>query len=168
VFETTISPGAAWAATRAATWTAIPRTPPGTSSHSPVCTRANLQVERAQVVADCPGRAYSAGRPVERREEAVAGSVDLGSSEALEVTAHDGMVLVEKLAPAPVAEGGGALRRADDVGEDERLQHPVGVGRVARAGQELLRLLEDPLRVDPRHVVLAGQLEEARPGNALG
>jgi hypothetical protein len=50
VLETSTSPGAASAATRAPVWTAIPATLPSTSSHSPVCRPARTSMPSARTL----------------------------------------------------------------------------------------------------------------------
>ena len=75
------------------------------------------------------------------------------------------MVALEQLAPAPVAELARPLGRADDVGEQHRGEHAVGLGAGRDAGQELLDLVERSRPVaDPRQVVVARQLDERAPG----
>ena len=84
VLETSTSPGAAWAATRAPMWTAIPPTPRPSSSTSPVCTPARTCSPSATTasvtaapqrtawagcskVAKKPSPAVSTSRPPNRR-----------------------------------------------------------------------------------------------------
>ena len=54
----------------------------------------------------------------------------------------DAVVVVEQVAPPVVAECGGALGRADDIGEHDRREHAFGVQAAACAGDELLDLVE--------------------------
>ena len=88
--------------------------------------------------------------------------------------AHDGVVPLEQLAPAAVAELGRLCGRADDVGEEDGREHAVGLGGIpaaalADSGEEALDLVA---RAAPdrreRHVPLARQLDEARAGNLVG
>ena len=97
--------------------------------------------------------AHRAASGIERRDEAVAGRVDLPPAEAAELRAHDRIVRVQFATPGRVAEFGRVSGRVDDVGEEHRRQHPVR-GPVPVPGQELLDLVEH--RVGgrrPRHVV---------------
>src|ERR1043165_5870630 len=77
---------------------------------------ANLQAELAHALADRAGAANRARRPVEPREEAVAGDVELGAAKTEELTADQRMVALEKFAPAPVAKIARLRSRADGVG----------------------------------------------------
>lgn len=61
------------------------------------------------------------------------------------------MVSLEQFAPAAVAELGGALGRADEIGEENRCEHAVGVRRFAYAGQELTDLRRRKIRQLPEH-----------------
>jgi hypothetical protein len=71
------------------------------------------------------GRAHvgALSRPIEGREEAVAGHRHLSPSEPSELGAHQVVMLIEHVAPGAVAQLGGELRGADDVGE--QLRFPV-------------------------------------------
>ena len=71
----------------------------------------------------------------------------------------DRVVLLEQLAPAAVAELGGALGRADDVGEEHRREHAVG-RRVSRMPGQELADLRRPSR--PGRTTGRGRLREAR------
>ena len=81
----------------------------------------------------------------------------------------DGRVVVrEKLAPATVAQPGGGLRRADDVGEENRGEHPVDVAGLAAADEELLDLVQQAAAVSDEHeMVVAAELDQAGVGDPL-
>src|SRR5206468_5668421 len=85
------------------------------------------QAERRHRLAELGRAADRPGRPVEGREEAVAGRVDRAAAEANELAAHELMVALEQLAPSAIAERGGALTGADDVGEEHGSEHAVGL-----------------------------------------
>jgi len=75
-------------------------------------------------------------------------------------------VLVDQLVPAAVSELACALRRANDVREENRRKQTVLRLRGSHAGQELLELGEHRLDVpNPERVVLAVQLNESSAGN---
>ncbi len=78
----------------------------------------------------------------ERRDESVTGGVHFATAESLEFVADDPVVVVEQVPPVVVAECGGALGGADDVGENDCGEHTLGVEAAARAGDELLDLVE--------------------------
>jgi len=81
-------------------------------------------------------------RAAERGDESVSGRVDFAAGESLQFVTHDGVVVVQEIAPAVVAEQGGALGRTDDVGEDDRRQQALGIRPAAHAGDELLDLVD--------------------------
>jgi hypothetical protein len=62
------------------------------------------------------------------------------------------------------------LGRADDVGKENRSQHPVDRHHRARTGQELLDGIGDlgNIVTDKRHVVDSGELEVAGTGDMFG
>src|SRR5438876_66557 len=99
---------------------------------------ADLEAEWAHRLADGQRTAYRACGTVEGREEAVARRVNLPAAEAAQLLAYGGVVPLEQIAPGAVAEPGGMLRGAHDVGEQHRGQHAVVVDHRARPGEELL------------------------------
>ena len=70
-----------------------------------------------------PDRASGA---VEGGEEAVARRIDLASVEARELATNGGVVLLHEIAPATVSDLRRALRRSDEIGEENRREHPIG------------------------------------------
>ena len=109
---------------------------------------ADVKAEPTGLIDDFGGAAHAAGRPVERREKAVADRLDLGPAPPHERRAHHRVVLAEELPPRPVPEARGVLGRADDVGEHHGREHAVDLlGRPA-AGEELLDVV-DRGRLDP-------------------
>ena len=105
------------------------------------------KVERRHGLADGAATTYSPPRPVEGGEEPVAGGIHLASAESVQLAADNDIVLVEHLAPAPVPELGGARRRPDDVGEEERGKDAVELAGAAGSSQELLDLVDDGVAV---------------------
>ena len=84
-------------------------------------------------------------------------------AKALELTPHGGMVAREQLRPGVIAELADAFRRADDVGEEDRRQHPVCLRRRPGAGDELLDLIDDRILIlGPPGVIGAGKLDQPR------
>ena len=65
---------------------------------------ADLQVQRAHLVANPACTAYGASRAVERGEEPVAGGVDLPPAEPRELAPCRAVVLPEQLAPTAIAD----------------------------------------------------------------
>ena len=72
----------------------------------------------------------------------VTGGVDFTAGETLELITNDVVVVVQEIAPPSVAERGGARGRADDVGEDDGREHPVGLEAAPHAGEEFFDLVE--------------------------
>ncbi|MGH2589771.1 MAG: hypothetical protein ACRDGW_03120, partial [Actinomycetota bacterium] len=78
-------------------------------------------------------------------------------------------MLVEEPRPALVAQPGGGLGRADDVGEQQRGQDPVDRRDRRRAGEELLDLVEEVVGVArPVGMALARQLALPSSRKVLG
>ena len=150
------------ACTRAARWTAIPARSSPTTSHSPVWMPARSSSPiGAAAVAD--GRARSGPRaPARRRSRARASPKRLDQRPRWRASSRSTTrsCCVEQLPPAAVAELGGVLGRAHDVGEEDRREHPLADGRGGAAGDELLDLVEHRVLVaGDEEVVRAGQLD---------
>ena len=75
------------------------------NSFSLACVQdgADLQTERARLVADRARTAERTSGPVEGSHEAIAGGVDLLPLPALELVADGYVMRSEQIAPAPVA-----------------------------------------------------------------
>ena len=87
----------------------------------------------------------------------------------LDLLADGEVVRVEQLAPALVAGGGRAGRRVDEVGEQHRGEHAVGLDVGGRAGHELLDLGDDRVDLPDHHdVVDAVELHQSCIGEVLG
>src|SRR5947207_2428481 len=82
------------------------------------------------------------GRPVERRQKTVTDGLHLAPAKALELLAHVLVVARQQIAPVAVADVRDARGGPDDVGEQHRAQRARDLN-TARAGEELLDLLED-------------------------
>ena len=54
---------------------------------------------------------------------------------------------IERLAPTAVAELGGAFGRADDIGEEDRREHGLGLGLHERPIISRLNSLENPIEL---------------------
>ena len=99
---------------------------PPCSSHSPgVHAGADVEPEPANgSTAASAQRIARAGPSKLARKPSPAVSISRPRKRS-SCAAHGGVVRLEQLAPAPVAELGRALGRADDVGEEHRRQHAV-------------------------------------------
>src|SRR5205823_14646140 len=106
-----------------------------------VYASAHIDAERADVLPDRTRAADRARGTVERRQEAVAESLDLVPAERCELATHELVVVLEQRTPTVVAELCSALSRAGDVGEQHGRQHPVRLNGTSDAGEELLHLV---------------------------
>ena len=110
-----------------------------------------------------------ARRPVERRQEAIPGGVDLAATETLELLSH----YLRGAAPAASPTRWSPSSAARSVEPTMSVKRTVARTRsgsgAGHARQELLDLAQDRVRpcAHPR-VVGAGELDEARPGNLRG
>ncbi len=85
-----------------------------------VDTSTDVEAELLHVAAGRERAAHRVGRPVEDREEAIAGGVDLTSAVRLEQGADHAALCGEEPAPPHVAHLPSELGRAHDVGEQHR------------------------------------------------
>ena len=134
-----------------------------------VNARAHLEPELGQAVADRERAADRARRAVEQRQEPVAGGVDLLAAEALELAPHQ----LRGGARAARPRRDRRARRARSVEPTRSVKRIVASTRSARrawphAGEELLDLVDDVVRVPERHVRVARELDEPRAGDVRG
>ena len=117
----------------------------------------DVELERAGGV-DRGERAADRTRgTVERGEHPVAGRADRATAVDRDLVVHEAIVVLDQVVPATVPKPRGVLGRADDVREHDRRQHSVGVVDSARAGHELLDLVEQRVGVAGEvDVVVAG------------
>ena len=97
---------------------------------------ADLQTDLLDRISDGSSAANGPCRPVEGREEAVASGIDLGSGVTFQELANQGVVAVEKLPPAVVADGLELLGGTDDVGEQHGDKQAVRCGGKPYPGDE--------------------------------
>src|SRR5512133_3067365 len=127
-----------------------------------VQARAHVEADAANVFDDRARATDCSRRPVEGGEETVAGRVDLDAPKALEIATHDLVVLLEQIAPAAIAKLTCSIRRADDVGEQDRGEHSIRGDGLSDARQEFLDLVQDVVAVDEGKVVLSRELHVTR------
>ena len=117
-------------------------------------SRADAYAQRSQRVPDGTGSADGTGWTIEDRQEPVARGIDLTASEALQPLADERMMLRDEFPPAAVTKLGRMLGGADDVREQHRDKHTIRFRPVTNAGEELLDLVENGIRIaSPRCVV---------------
>src|SRR3954464_8755607 len=80
----------------------------------------HFNYQRPDYFGDSARAANAACRTVERGKKTVAGCFHLLATKAYQVTPNHRVVMVEKIAPALVAQCGRLLRRTDDIGEEHR------------------------------------------------
>ncbi len=122
---------------------------------------AHVEAQVANTLGDRTGAADRARRPVETREEAVAGDVELGAAEANELAADQRVMTLEELPPRAVAELRCFRRRADDVGEEDGGEDSVGLAFLPTAG--VPDVLHEALELDVDLVAALAQGEVAGP-----
>jgi len=81
---------------------------------------ADYNAEHPDGVAHRTCTVDGAGRPIERRQEAVADELDLYPANAAQLGTDEGVVTVEQRSPSLVPEVGRVRRRSDDIGEHHR------------------------------------------------
>ena len=127
---------------RTAMWTAMPRTSSPSSSNSPVWTAArHLDLELGRHATDLLGGPDGALGTVEASDESVARRRDLASPEPIEQATHRQVVPAQEVARGSVAHGQGVRRGVDDIGHEERADHPVVAAALgAREGLSLIHI----------------------------
>ena len=138
-----------------------------------VHARADADPEFAESLACRERGAQRAGRRLEHGQRAVAGRLDPASLPRLDRGAQHRVVPIEQRAPARVAHAGVHVRGADDVGEKRRGECTTSrprhrLGPLDHLREEAFDRFEYRIRVDPRDVVDAGDLDQAGGRNVLG
>src|SRR5436309_410353 len=111
VLETSTSPGSAWDATRAPVDCDARNLAVDELAFTGVQAGAHVEAETADRLRDRTRAADRTRGAVERREEAVAGSVDLDTAITRELSTHELVVLLEQLAPPAVPDRRGVFAR---------------------------------------------------------
>jgi hypothetical protein len=110
--------------------------------------------------------ANGACRAVEGRQHAVTHRLHGLTTEPLDLSAHDGLVTVEQLSPACIAQPARLRGGPDDVGEHHGLDGSQRVAFTANSGDELLDLVDDVGCVLlPDVVVGPGELDQLGVGD---
>src|ERR1700676_74779 len=112
-----------------------------------VYSGAQNETEPIHVVDGCACAPDGSGRSIERCEETVAGLLYLASAKALKRGSHCGVVRLEQLSPALVAEPCCLLGRSHDVSEQDGRQDAIGLDNRLIPDQELLDQIENRTRV---------------------
>src|SRR4029077_5311600 len=128
---------------------------------------ANRYSERAQRRDNGLCALNGARGSVERCKKAVPQRLDLPPTKAGQLSSYDLVVLVQQVAPTAVAQCRGLLGRADDIGKENRGQHPIDHDWRSRAGQKLVYRIGDLAGAisNKRYVVASRKLEVARIGD---
>jgi hypothetical protein len=137
----------------------------GTDAHADVEVELAGRVADRCAAADCPRWSMKGGA------NAVTGELLVVAREAFELSAHCLVVSIEQVAPRSITDGCDTVVRADDVGEQQRRQHPIRVNRGAGTGDEPLDLVRDSVlcRAAVQDVqVCSRHLEELRVREVVG
>src|SRR5206468_2107513 len=133
----------------------------------------DVDAELANAVDDRACATDRSRRSVERRQEAVAGGVDLATAEPGELAPDDRVMPFEEVAPGAVAELERLRGRADDVSEEHGCEHAVRLDvvpapRFPDVAEEASRLDRDRMTgATERKVAYPRELEVPRSGNPL-
>jgi len=98
----------------------------------------DLDAERLDLIGYGASAADATRRAIKSCKKAIAGRLHLTATEASKHTPDRSMVVVEQVAPALIAEACSLLRRADDIGEQNRRQHAICFNARRRTGEEFL------------------------------
>ena len=107
----------------------------------------DLDAEAADAVSDGGRTLNGPGRSVEGGQKPVSQSLHFLAPEAIELPTNEGVMGIEELTPASVAEFRGPLGGTNDVGEHHGGQDALGRRRTADRAEELLDLVNDPIDV---------------------
>ena len=126
VLETSTSPGAASDETRASIETAMPADLAVRDfAFAGVEPGPDLELEPPATNRGSRRPQAPLGQVLERGENPSSGGVELAALEPCELSSDDRVVPLEQRPPGRVAEPRRQLRRADDVREEDRRQHPL-------------------------------------------
>ena len=130
----------------------------------------NFDAKRFDFFGNSASATNAARRTVEGSENAIAGCLDLMAAETSEIASDRGVMTIEQVMPTAIAERGGFLGRADDVGKENGSEHPVDLDWRPRTGQKLLDGIGDlhGIVADEWYVIFSRKLDIARAGNVLG
>src|SRR5438105_4904422 len=105
-------------------------------------SRPDGEPELLDRVAEGAGAPDGARWPIESRQKTVAGGLDLTSAKPGQFAADRGVVAVQEIAPAPITDLNRPLRRAHDVGKQDRRQDAIRLHALAGAGEEFFYLIQ--------------------------
>jgi hypothetical protein len=121
---------------------------------SAVQSATDLEAHAPEPITEREGTSDRPGGPIECREQPVSRCFHERASVATKLPLGEPIVCIEDVPPTLIAEFGGLLGRADDVCEQDRRQHPVGINECPHPCEELLHLVGDRLHVaDPQREV---------------
>ena len=174
VRETSTSPRPAVLETRLPMTTAMPSMPSPRSSISPVCRPARTSSPSAPSASRI-AQAHGLHVPARRRSRALRrrSETDDASVISVELGADHGVVVVENVSPAPVAQPASCSSGCDHVGEQHGCEHAIVFDVSICFGEELLDLGQHGTSVAQEHVEFrtrefdeAGVGHQARRGAA--
>jgi hypothetical protein len=92
-----------------------------------VQSATDLDAQAPEPIAEREGTSDRSGGPIERSEQPISRGFHERASVSSNLPLGKPIVRIEDVSPTLIAELGGPLRRADDVGEQDRRQHTVRV-----------------------------------------
>ena len=152
-----ISPAPASAETREAMWTAMPCTSSPAISISPVWRPPNLNVEWTDRLGNRAGATHCRAGPSKWPEIRLPSDL-ISLPRYARVPAARGVMSIEQVAPALVAQLFGSRGRAHDVREENGRQDPSASAHGDGSSEKLLDAIADPF-VDEKEMI-------DRPGNS--
>ena len=124
---------------------------------------AHLESDCARAGTDRERRPHRSGRTVEGCQHAVADPLHPPAAVARQLSLDQPPVLAEQLTPPTVPELGCAVGRSDDVGEEDRREHPVANRGRGTSRDELLDLVDHRVLISrDEQMVRARKLNLAR------
>jgi hypothetical protein len=87
--------------------------------------RADFNAERPDLLCNGAGATNTARWTIKGGEKSVAGRFDLTAAKACEIATDRGVMMIQEITSALVAECGSLLGGADDIGEEDRRQDTI-------------------------------------------
>ena len=136
---------------------------------SGVQSSADFDPELRDSVANIASATDCASRSVESRNEGIANGIDLASVETRQLLSYQSVMLFEKLQPAAITPIHDRLGRADNVGEEHRGEHAVGLTGRLDSGQQFLDFVDNRVpSLRPPGMIHARHFDKARTRDVFG
>jgi hypothetical protein len=134
-----------------------------------VQSATDFHAHAAEPIAKSKSTPDRSGGSVERGDQPISRCLHERPTVSSKLPLGQRIVRVEDVPPTMIAKLRGPLRRADDVGEQDRRQHAVRVNGCSRPREELLDLVDDGIHVAKLQAkVRAWEFDEPGPFDVLG